>query len=125
MLSVELTDRREWGGGWERSQTIQPRESMVLHKSFNILWVNDLTKPCYLYCSMKGESLPICIPPPINGNAETLSILKYYRFVYIISNSIRLLQFCHSFRRFPPISFPCLLISLLLCFYTQYIQIKH
>jgi hypothetical protein len=37
---VGLTDGR--GRGWERSQIVTQRESLVLYKSFNTLWENVL-----------------------------------------------------------------------------------
>ncbi len=41
--AVELTDGRG-GSGWGRSQIIRMRESLVLYKSFNTLWVIDLNR---------------------------------------------------------------------------------
>ncbi len=35
----ELTDCKEGGRGWARSQIMRPRESLALYKLFNTLWV--------------------------------------------------------------------------------------
>ncbi len=71
---VELTDGRG-GRGWWRSQIIRPRESLVLYKSFNTLWVKLIHSSAFTGRILPASPLFLFFFPPRWGNYNRICLI--------------------------------------------------